>query len=65
MNLFLSFFVIFLLYLKKTKQKHKSFLGLIGVGSGDYLSLAGSALSAFHVPVVAVDPDIYTKVIHR
>ena len=62
MNLFLSFFCHFPLILKK---KHKSFLGLIGVGSGDYLSLAGSALSAFHVPVVAVDPDIYTKVIHR
>ena len=63
MNLFLSFFLSFSFYIKKTK--HKSFLGLIGVGSGDYLSLAGSALSAFHVPVVAVDPDIYTKVIHR
>ena len=37
-------------------------LGLIGVGSPDYLVTAGAALNAFHVPVVAVDPDIYTKV---
>jgi len=36
-------------------------IGLIGVGSADYLMTAGAALNAFHVPVVAVDPDIYTK----
>jgi len=36
-------------------------IGLIGVGSPEYLVTAGAALNAFHVPVVAVDPDIYTK----
>ena len=41
---------------------NKFFPGLIGIASTDEVVSAGSALNPLHIPVVAVDPDIYVQV---
>ncbi len=37
--------------------------GLIGIGEPKSLLTASAALNAFHVPVIAVDPAVFSQVI--